>query len=292
LITDKDEIVLNPLASRLISNTDRIIVIAEDDVPVQYTEPQISLDEIRENELVIEPHSEQVLIVGWNNDAEIFVNELHKLLHQDSLVTVLYNSNFSEGPSESILALQNLNVELHAGDTTNREFLNSVDLKIYDHIVLLGYTDELDVDEADGESLLTLIQLRDLIQSEGLEVNIACELLNSHNRELVATESNEDYVASEALVAKNLVQIAENDKIERVFKVLLTADDSEFHMRSVRQYKCQAKVVKYVDLVIKGLGFGEIVIGYRKDGKCILNPRKDIELSLSENDSIIVLAED
>jgi hypothetical protein len=81
-------------------------------------------------------------------------------------------------------------------------------------------------------------------------------------------------------------------KVEQVFNILLTADDSEFHMRSVNHYLRETKTIKYIDIVLRGLEFGEIVVGYRKENKCTLNPKKDTELTFSQGDSIIVLSED
>ncbi len=290
-LLSNDKIVLNPPANRTISNTDKLIVISEDDTDIEFNKVDICFTEIIE----VKPNNnvpENVLIVGWNNDANIFLTELQNLLPKGSSLVLMFDESNTCGPDGSKFKSGNTTLEIKTGDTASREFLNCANLEIFNHIVVLGYTDSMEVDEADGESLLTLIQLRDLIKSNGSNVNIACELLNTHNRELVATEKNEDYIACEDLVAKNLVQIAENENIERVFKILLTADDSEFHMRSVNHYLGESRTTKYEDIVSRGLELGEIVVGYRKESKCTLNPEKYTELTFSKDDSIIVLAED
>ncbi|MBC8308926.1 MAG: hypothetical protein H8E83_00250 [Planctomycetes bacterium] len=292
LFEEGRNIILNPSAEQVIRNTDKLIVIAEDDIEVvlRDTELEPLTTQIQRNSET--PKPESVLIVGWHQDANIFVNELQKLLPKNSSVLLMFDTSKTDGPDEAALELGTLAFTLMQGETTQRSFLESADLETFDHIVVLGYSDSLGVNDADGESLLTLIQLRDLIQSKDLDVNIACELLNTHNRELVATEQNEDYVASEDLVAKNLVQIAENEHVEKVFKTLLTADDSEFHMRSICNYLEPNNATEYAQVVANGLPLNEMVIGYRKDGVCVLNPCKSDKVALNENDSIIVLAEE
>ncbi len=63
-------------------------------------------------------------------------------------------------------------------------------------------------------------------------------------------------------------------------------------MRSVNHYLGESRTTKYEDIVSRGLELGEIVVGYRKESKCTLNPEKYTELTFSKDDSIIVLAED
>jgi ion channel POLLUX/CASTOR len=286
------QIILNPQLDRVIKDSDKLIVIANDDEDIVFVKNTSKAKQFSTQGHSAQEKPEKVLVLGWKNDALIFMKELCQLLPEQSSIVVMFNPEHTCGPDDNVIDESKVPIETMPGDTADRNCLEQLQLDTFDHVVILGYSDALTVDEADGETLLTLIQVRDLLQEKGVDPNIACELLNKQNRDLLATEKNEDYLASEDLVAKNLVQIAENEVVERVFKTLLTADDCEFHMRSIEKYAEQNCSTVYSDIVARGLDCNEMVIGYRKNGKCILNPLKTSEVTLSFTDAVIVLAEE
>ena len=177
------------------------------------------------------------------------------------------------------------------GNSKNRTFINSLDISTFNHVVVLSYSDKLSHEDADSSSLLTLVHLRDIVDKENLHVNIASEILGVHNKELLDERVNDDFVASEELVSKYLVQLAQSDKIEPILKTLLTASGHEFHMRPTGDY-CETNTnLPFSDIVASGIQRNELVVGYRKDGICKLNPDKSRIISFTDSDSIIVLSE-
>ena len=54
----------------------------------------------------------------------------------------------------------------------------------YAHVVVLSYSDELDHEEADSRTLVTLLHLRDIAERNGRSFSIVSEMLDDRNREL------------------------------------------------------------------------------------------------------------
>jgi hypothetical protein len=112
-----------------------------------------------------------------------------------------------------------------------------------------------------------------------------------HNKELLEKRDNDDFIASEELVSKYLVQLAESDKIEPILESLLTASGHEFHMRPAGNYCDTNTNLPFSDIVASGIQRNELVVGYRKNGVCKLNPNKSLIINFTDSDSIIVLSE-
>ena len=82
-------------------------------------------------------------------------------------------------------------------------------------IVVLAYRDNLDAQEADSRTLLTLVHLRELIENAGRPIGIASELLDARNRALANRGREDDFIASEELVSNVMVQLSENPRLAR-----------------------------------------------------------------------------
>ena len=52
------------------------------------------------------------------------------------------------------------------GHTNDRELLDSIDMSEFDHVVIVAYSGRMDVQRADGKTLVTLLHLRDIAEKQ------------------------------------------------------------------------------------------------------------------------------
>ena len=273
----------------IIKNDDKIITIAKDDNTLKFKAIE-SPKKITRALPVQKNEPEAILILGWNLYGGVFLKELQELIHENSTVTIAFDDRLTNSKiPECDLKVE----EIPGRSTKDRTFLDSLNISTkFDHVVVFSYSDKLSNEDADSSSLLTLVHLRDIVENETSQVNIASEILGVHNRDLLKQRNNDDFIASEELVSKYLVQLAEDEeKIEQVLTNLLTATGQEFHMRPAGNYCNTNTKVSFLDIVVAGIEFNELVVGYTKDGNCQLNPKKSTEISFKDSDSIIVLSE-
>ena len=277
---------LNPDHNSIIKDDDEIITIAKNEAPLKFRKcetPAKSTPKVP----VQNKETEHILILGWNHYGSVFLKELQELLHEKSTVTIAFDDNLTDSEIPDFVKRKRI---IH-GNSKSRTFIDSLNISTFNHVVVLSYSDKLSHEDADSSSLLTLVHLRDIVDKENLQVNIASEILGVHNKYLLDKRDNDDFIASEELVSKYLVQLAENVKIEPILVSLLTATGQEFHMRPTRNYCNTNTNLPFSDIVAAGIQLKELVVGYRKDGVCKLNPNKSHKISLTDSDSIIVLSE-
>ena len=81
--------------------------------------------------------------------------------------------------------------------------------EIYDHIILLSYTD-IDTQESDAKTLICLLHLRTLSEKAGKDFSIVSEMLDIRNRDLGVVAKADDFIVSDNLVSMMLSQLSEN----------------------------------------------------------------------------------
>ena len=120
---------LNPANETVINADDRIIAIAADDDGV------IVAGTPEFNDSVIQPRQktsaevDHILILGWNHKGAAIVRELDHYVLQGSTITVVAASEETEREVRSFEGkLRNLKADYATGETTERKFLESLDL--------------------------------------------------------------------------------------------------------------------------------------------------------------------
>ena len=59
-------------------------------------------------------------------------------------------------------------------DTTNRAVLDALDVAVFDHIIVLCYSDALEPQRADARTLITLLHLRDIAGPGAVRTSRSC----------------------------------------------------------------------------------------------------------------------
>ena len=291
---------LNPQDDAEISEDDEIMLIAEDDSAIRFSEhqvPEIDAGAIRKP-LPREPVPERTLILGWNDRAPIIVAELDHYVHPGSEVTVVTPDD--DIPSFRFDELRNQRVTSSVGDTTDRRTLDRLEVPSYDHVIVLGNPDEPDPNAADSRTLVTLLHLREIAESSGHRFSIVTEMLDVRNRELAEVTGADDFIVSDHLASLMMCQVSENSELSRVFENLISPEGSELYLKPVSEYVEPGVPLCFYTVLEAARRRGEVALGYRLGVETgdpttsygvHLNPLKSQRLTFAEHDSLIVLAE-
>jgi len=292
-----------PMDTRLQADCE-IIAVSGDDNTIRLSAsdaPAIDEDVIRAARPG-ERRPEKTLILGWNWRAPTVINELDRYVAPGSCVTILADYGRGETDiSRSWPGLSNQTVSFQQGNTTDRRTLDALAVETYDHIVVLSYSDALDKQEADAETLITLLHLRDIAERGGHDLAIVSEMLDLRNRELAEVTRADDFIVSDKLISLMLAQVSESKRLNAVLADIFDPEGSEIYLKPAGDYVALGVPVSFFTVVESARRRGEIAFGYRR--ACdrnnaanaygiVVNPLKSASVTFTPEDRIIVLAEE
>ncbi|HOY82407.1 MAG TPA: hypothetical protein PLB92_09745 [Rhodoglobus sp.] len=287
-------VILNPAADTRYESGDQLIVIAEDDSAIRLATPGVPDAAAVSTTKALKPKPERTLVLGYNSGLTRMLEELNEYVATGSKVTVLADVDKPDFPK-----FDNLTIEFRRGDSTNRAILDSLKVESFNHIIVLAYKG-LDIQRADGKTLITLLQLRDIEDRAGVDLNIVSEMLDDRNRELAEVTNADDFIVSDKLISLMLSQVSENKKLTQVFDDLFSSVGSEVYLLPVEQYVAPGTAVNFYTVLEAARRRGETALGYRvaanahksdKGYGVTVNPVKTESVTFSAGDKIIVLAE-
>ncbi|HET7481855.1 MAG TPA: potassium transporter TrkA, partial [Actinomycetota bacterium] len=165
----------------------------------------------------------------------------------------------------------------------------------FDHVIVLCYRESLTIAESDARTLMTLLQLRQLLQNAGTtNVSIVTELLDVKDVELARVANPDDFVVSEQLVSLLMTQLSENPDLGSVFADLFDSYESEIMLKPIDAYVTPGAKVPFGTAVASARRHHEVAIGYRKRGDgtagaVVVNPSKTEEVAFDAGDQLIVV---
>ncbi len=295
---------LNPPMDTVLQSGDQIIAISEDDDTIiakpdqQYHIDPAAILDTTKTEL---DRPEKTLILGWNDNAHLIIREIDNYVPQSSILTVVSDCVEDEDFQAALSQVVNQKIELLKGDPKDRSILDDLMVKNYDHVIILSNNSELDVQESDANTLVVLLQLRDISEKLNCRFSVVSEMMDFRNKKLAEVTKVNDFIVSEKLISLMLTQVSENKMINTVFEDLFDADGSELYIKKASKYVKPGLEVNYYTLVEAAKRKNEIVIGYviaaeqkdaQKDYGIYINPAKSTVVSLGEKDGLIVIAED
>ncbi len=297
---------INPPMETIFSKGDKVIGITEDDDTLIPNPIDISDSKVDESKIVYtesQPmESEEILIVGWNNRAKYIVNELDNYVPHGSSVKIVSKFDDAEKTVQKLnKKVKNISISFEVKDTTDRETLESMRLEHYDYIILLCYQNYFPIQEADAQTLITLLHLRNFTELRGSKYKIVSEMLDMRNRQLADITSADDFIVSDKLISLLMSQVAEEKNLMRVFEDLFDADGSEIYIKPAKEYVQVGQEMNFYTLLESAARKNEVAIGYRKIALARdsdkqygvkLNPKKSKPFTLVEGDMVIVLSED
>ncbi len=300
---EKGEVLINPPMDTLYGANDRVISIAEDDDKIKLSNTPYKINEAVISKIVNPVvEREDILILGWNQTGLALIKELDSYVAPDSTITVA--SDFAEHQSEIDemgKTLANAKLVFIEGNTTERRFLESVADGKFEHIILLCYADKFTTKIADAKALITLLHLRNIAEKNNFNFSIVSEILDVKDKELAEVTKADDFIVSNKLISLLISQLSENKELKSVFDDLFNADGSEIYLKPASNYIAPGSTVDFYTVLESAAQKGHVAIGYRivkhsfdveKAYGVKINPNKSDKITLTENDKIIVLAED
>lgn len=296
---------VNPPMDTVIKPGDRIIGITEDDDTLIPLSDSKQIKIVKDALILTErkfTDSEKILIIGWNDRAKHIIQELDYYVAEGSVVDVY--SKF--GDAIKIVdklqdSLVNIDLEFEIMDTTDRETIEYMNLHEYDYIILLCYQNYLAIQEADAQTLITLLHVRNISEKDNIKFNMVSEMLDIRNRQLADITSANDFIVSDKLVSLLMSQVSENKYLMRVFEDLFDADGSEIYIKPAKEYVKTNTPVNFYTILESAAAKNEVAIGYRimsqsknaMEGYGVyVNPKKSQLITLTDEDTVIVLSED
>ncbi len=294
-------VLLNPPMDLRIASGDQVIAISSDDNTVRVSDTTPTVDTTAMRTATERPTMpSRTLILGWNERARTIVAELNNYVGAGSTITVVADDPTIEQTLASMSqTFQNQTVQFLEGDIVDRRLLDALDAPSFKHIIVLSYSDKLEEQEADSQTLITLLHLRDIAERTGQNLSIVSEMLDIRNRDLAEVTKADDFIVSDKLIGLMLAQISENKELTAVFEELFDADGSEIYLKPIEDYVAVDRPLNFYTVVESARQRGEIAIGYRRyaqssdaahDYGVRVNPRKSENVTFAAQDSIIVLA--
>lgn len=304
IMPEKGQPMLNPPMDYVFGPKDQIIAISEDFDTIRLGPP---VSNVVDRSAIVNmpeaaPTPETTLILGWNWRAPAIINELDNYVAGGSTVLVISD----EPEAERILAhscrsLKNQRVNCMNADTTSREVLDEIEVSSFKHLIILSYSDRLDIQEADSVSMITLLHLRDITRKLEYPMSIVSEMLDQRNRALVEVSQADDYIVSNHFISLVVTQISQNKHLNTIFNDLFDADGSEIYLKLAINYVKPGIPVNFYTVIEAARAKGETAIGYHLKSVAQtrenlfgikINPKKTDLITFGEWDRIIVLAED
>jgi voltage-gated potassium channel Kch len=294
---------VNPPMDTLIAAGDKVIAISADDDTIQLSgKSDFGIDSALIQQSRNTPAKpERTLILGWNSRGTAIINELDSYVAPGSGVTVVSEIPEAEAEIARLCTpLLNLGVSVQNGVTSDRATLDSLQIPTFQHVIVLGYTEVMQPQQADARTLITLLHLRNIEQKSGVPLSIVSEMLDVGNRELAEVTQADDFIVSDNLISLLMVQVSENKHLNAVFNDLFDSEGSEIYLKPVSDYVTPGQPLNFYTVVEAARQRGECAIGYRqlahatnseKQYGVVVNPKKSESLRFSEEDRIIVVAE-
>jgi len=294
---------INPDMTTRYQPGDKVIAVSADDDTVKLSGLNVlPLQEtlIRANRAIAQAtRPEKALILGWNHRGSIILRELDHYVASGSQVLVLADEMYEKRVSRC-KKLSNQGLVFQPGDPTDRELLDSLNIKDYDHVIVLADT-RCPTQESDARTLVSLLHLRDIVLSDETPFSIVSEMLDLRNRQLAEVTRVDDFIVSDHLVSLITAQVSENGALLHVFEDLFEPQGAETYLKPIGDYVALDEPVNFYTIVEAARRRGETAIGYRimaesnepaKAYGVHTNPNKAAQVTFSADDKVIVMAYD
>lgn len=293
---------INPDMNYKILKGDKVIAITEDDDTMVVSKNGKS--EINRNAIVNNDSSkiisEKILLLGWNRRAVTIIREMDNYVGSGSYMKVVSSYDHLDEVKEAAANLKNIKLEFACADTTARNVIDELNVTSYDSVQLLCYKEELELQDADAQTLISLLHLRRVMEETGKDIKVVSEMLDLRNRDLAEVTKADDFIVSDKLISLLMSQVSENKYLMRVFEDLFDADGSEIYLKPMSDYIKSGEEVNFYTIIESAKQKGETAIGYRiaslshdnsKAYGVNCNPVKSKMNRFADNDKLIVLAE-
>lgn len=286
---------MNPPMDTILSKDDQLILLEEDDGVFELSNTSFIIDEnaIADGTYTKEVNSD-LLVLGQNDKLDAVLKEYDNYVTPGTKVII---ADRKDSLDEELSNYTNIETAFQRVDEFDVDTMRNLLGKISQNVLILSDKD-IDPEEADSEALLKLIEISTVKQELNLDISLTSEIQNSANQKLASMIGSEDFVVGSNIVSLMTAQISQNRNIAALFEDLLDADGSEMYIKPALIYVKPDTPVDFHTITCAASRRGEIAVGYKtvdpvtKEQTIVTNPNKNEKFSFTENDSIIVIAED
>ena len=292
----------NPAANLVIQGSDLLIMITGKGNATSAVEEPTIKTELFSNSLEYKRVPQHTLILGWNNKGPEIIRTLDQHFIKGSQITIFANADDLENQLDVVKSsLVNQKLSFVRGNIRNKKALTELVNKCdCNHVILLCYSDTMDMQSADSLTLITLIHLRHAVEETQRNFTVVSEILDIRNRALAEVTHADDFIVSDNLISMVIAQLACNIELKRVFDELLTPGGSEIYLRPVRDYVKIDQPVNFYTITASAARYNQTAIGYRiaefstdadKKYGVVLSPCKDRAIQFHKDDKVIVISD-
>jgi len=286
---------LNPPPASVLAPGEEIIAVAPDDSEFVCTGvADISLD----GTTIVPPgprRNRRMIVVGWSALGPRVIRELDEFLGPETTLEILVDPDKVDPDvvrtCEAVVGVRNVRVEVgeHAGGA--EEVAEHAARIAFNEVIVLGYRDALDPEEADATTLLTLLAFRQVRQHEDVgPVRMVAELLEQRHAVLAAATGADDFIVSDELTSLMIAQLAERHELHRVFEDLFDREGCTIELVPGAQVG-SVGAASWGQVVAAASRLGHSALGNRRidTGEVVVNPPKSGSLHLAPTDEVLIL---
>src|SRR5690606_6213957 len=176
---------LNPPMDEIAAKGSKLVALTEDDDTLIINAPAASINEdailnIEEEK----PTIERTVILSWNKKGPAIVREMSAYVPEGSELLIVSSHDNVEEQYKKMEVSANMSIKVMKGDPSDRSVLESLNVDTFTQIIVLSNYGKLSIQEADSQTLISLLHLRDLLDAKGANVRIVSEIMDVRNREL------------------------------------------------------------------------------------------------------------
>jgi ion channel POLLUX/CASTOR len=157
---------------------------------------------------------------------------------------------------------------------------------------VLGYRQNLTIEEADARTLLTLLAFHRVRERLNIgRVRMVAELLDQRHAALAEATGADDFIVSDELTSLMLAQLSERKELNEVFADLFDSDGCTIALLPAGNYSAeQAKT--FGEIIATASTCGDSALGFRRNatGEVVVNPKRDSAPRLTLEDQVLVLS--
>lgn len=288
--------IINPSDEMVLGEKDELLCIAEDDDSFSLTanhDPQVPQDFKGAEPRARKP--ERLLVCGMSPKLGDMLREFDNYVLPGSeawLMPGQEKETFAAFIKEEVGGLKNLKLKHVEGDPTVPDALRRVVSPDFSVALIVADT-ELDAEESDAKTVITVLLLRDMFKGLEKKPRIISEILDPRTKDLIESDYGADFVVSSEITSMLMAQISERRELNAVFADLFDSDGNEVYLKRAECYVIPGRTAPWLAVQKVARDRREVAIGYMKFGQNpLINPPQLEAIVFSDEDRIIVLAED
>ncbi len=283
---------LNPEPHRVLRAGDQLLGIASDDSEFTFTGLVDTPEVPSPHNEIVEEQARRMVLVGWSKLGPRVVAELDEFLGPETTLEIVLDPEVvNVDRVTASVKVHNVNVEITTHEGGPEDVALHAARRAFHEVIVLGRRDGVSAEEADANTLLTLLAFTQVATAQNLgPVRIVAELLEQRHAPLAQATGADDFIVSDELTSLMIAQLSERHELDRVFSDLFDRSGSTIEVGPVDRY-AGTSCSTWGQLVAAASAQGHSAIGYRTavDGKVHVNPAKSESISLAVDDSVVVV---